>query len=152
MKDFEFNLEAIEGLIEIAKKKDIAKLKVSYKGFSVAIDVKAPVFYSNGGGSSLPASSLGSHDKNGSVKDEDAIQQGNVITSPLVGIFYSRPSPDKPPFVKVGDKVKKGDVLFIIESMKLMNEVKSEYDGVVSQILVDSGDGVGYGQAVMVLQ
>ena len=152
MKDFEFNLEAVENLIDIAKKKDIAKLKVSYKGFSVSIDVKLPVFCSNSGGSSLLSSSSASHDESGGVKDDDVVQQGNVVTSPLVGIFYSRPSPDKPPFVKVGDRVKKGDVLFIIESMKLMNEVKSEYDGVVSQILVDSGDGVGYGQGIMVLQ
>ncbi len=152
MKDFEINLEVIKSLIDIAKEKDIAKIKVSSKSCSIAIDVKAPVFYSNGGSSCLPSNGVDQVNKNGGAKDEDFTKQGNLVTSPLVGIFYSRPSPDKPPFVKVGDKVKKGDVLFIIESMKLMNEVKSEYDGVVSQILVDSGDGVGYGQGIMVLQ
>ena len=71
---------------------------------------------------------------------------------PIVGTFYSKPSPDKEDFVKIGDRVKKGDVLFIIESMKLMNEVKSEFDGVVSKILVESGDGVEYGQPILILE
>ena len=77
---------------------------------------------------------------------------GNVVTSPIVGTFYSSPAPDKESFVKVGQNVKKGDVLFIIESMKLMNEVQSEYDGVVSQIYVKSGEGVEFGQPIMIIQ
>ena len=76
---------------------------------------------------------------------------GNVVKSPIVGTFYASPAPDKESFVKVGQKVKKGDVLFIIESMKLMNEVQSEFDGVVSQIYVKSGDGVEYGQPIMII-
>lgn len=70
----------------------------------------------------------------------------NVVSSPLVGIFYSAPSPDKEAFVKVGDTVKKGQTLGIIEAMKLMNEIESEYDGVVEAILVNNEDVVEYGQ------
>ena len=71
---------------------------------------------------------------------------GNVVTSPLVGTFYAAASPDAEPFVKVGDTVKKGQVLGIIEAMKLMNEIESEYDGVVEAILVNNEDTVEFGQ------
>ncbi len=71
---------------------------------------------------------------------------GNVVTSPLVGTFYAAASPDAEPFVKEGDTVKKGQVLGIIEAMKLMNEIESEYDGVVEAVLVKNEDVVEYGQ------
>lgn len=74
---------------------------------------------------------------------------GSMVKSPIVGTFYTAPSPEAEPFVKVGDRVKKGDVLFIIESMKLMNEVTSEYEGTVAEILAKSGDPVEYGQELM---
>ena len=74
------------------------------------------------------------------------IGSDKVVTSPLVGVFYSASSPDAEPFVKVGDQVKKGQVLGIIEAMKLMNEIESEYDGVVEAILVNNEDTVEYGQ------
>lgn len=69
-----------------------------------------------------------------------------IIVSPLVGIFYSASSPEAESFVKVGDRVRKGQVLGIIEAMKLMNEIESEYDGVVEAILVNNEDVVEYGQ------
>ena len=71
--------------------------------------------------------------------------------APLVGTFYAAPSPDQPPFVQVGDTVKKGDVVLIIESMKLMNEVTSDVEGVVQEILVKNGDAVEYDQPLMIL-
>ena len=70
----------------------------------------------------------------------------NTITSPLVGTFYSAPSEDADPFVTVGDIVKKGQTLAIIEAMKLMNEIESEYDGVIAEVLVKNGQPVEYGQ------
>lgn len=69
-----------------------------------------------------------------------------VITSPMVGTFYSSPSPDSENYVKVGDTVSKDQVLCIIEAMKLMNEIQSEYTGEIKQILVKNGDMVEYGQ------
>ena len=70
---------------------------------------------------------------------------GSIVTSPMVGTFYGSPSPDSESFVKVGDPVKKGDVLCIIEAMKLMNEIESEFSGTVIDILVKDGDMVEYG-------
>lgn len=74
------------------------------------------------------------------------VATGNVVVSPLVGRFYAAPAEDAEAYVKVGDAVKKGQTLAIVEAMKLMNEIESEYDGVVTEILVDNGQGVEYGQ------
>lgn len=71
-----------------------------------------------------------------------------IVTSPMVGTFYAAGSPDKPPMVKVGDKVKKGQVVCIVEAMKLMNEIESTEDGVVEEILVDNEDMVEFGQPI----
>lgn len=84
--------------------------------------------------------------------EEAPVISGNIVKSPIVGTFYAAPSPDKPPFVKVGSSVKKGDVIMIIESMKLMNEVKSEFDGVVKEILVSDGQAVEYDQPIMIIE
>lgn len=78
--------------------------------------------------------------------------EGTPVCSPIVGTFYAAPAPGQEPFVKVGSKVKKGDTLFIIESMKLMNEVPAEQDGVVTQILVENAQGVEYGQPILCLE
>ena len=77
---------------------------------------------------------------------------GNLIKSPLVGTFYAAPSEDAEPFVKVGDTVKKGQTLAIVEAMKLMNEIESDYDGVVTDILVDNEQMVEYGQPMFVIK
>lgn len=84
----------------------------------------------------------------GKAAAADAVDIGSdkVVTSPLVGTFYSASSPDAEPLVKVGDTVKKGQVLGIIEAMKLMNEIESEYDGVVEAVLVNNEDVVEFGQ------
>ncbi len=77
---------------------------------------------------------------------------GNVVKSPIVGTFYTSPSPDKPAFAPVGASVHKGDVLFIIESMKLMNEVQSEFDGEIVKVLVEDGTPVEYDQPLMIIR
>lgn len=78
-------------------------------------------------------------------KEEPQDICGTIVTSPMVGTFYGSPSPDSDSFVKVGDNVKKGSVLCIIEAMKLMNEIESEVSGSVVQVLVKDGDMVEYG-------
>lgn len=80
---------------------------------------------------------------------EEAKPAGDIVTSPIVGTFYASASPEKPPFARVGQSVKKGDTLFIVESMKLMNEVTSEFDGKVAEIYAEDGQGVEYGQKIM---
>ena len=71
---------------------------------------------------------------------------GNVVESPLVGTFYAAPAEDAESFVKVGDRVEKGQTLGIVEAMKLMNEIESDYSGTVTEILVNNQEGVEYGQ------
>ena len=73
------------------------------------------------------------------------------IKSPMVGVFYAAPSPDAKPFVEVGSKVKKGDVVCIVEAMKLMNEISAEFDGEVVDVCVHNGDVVEYGQTLFKL-
>lgn len=77
---------------------------------------------------------------------------GNKVCSPLVGTFYAASAPGAEPFVKVGDTVKKGQVLGIIEAMKLMNEIESEYDGIVKSILVEDGNLIEYGQEMFIIE
>ncbi len=73
------------------------------------------------------------------------------MTSPMVGTFYGKPSPNSEPYVKVGQKVKKGDILCIIEAMKLMNEIESEFDGEIKEILVKEEEPVEYGKPLFVI-
>lgn len=70
----------------------------------------------------------------------------NIVKSPMVGTFYLKPSPDANPYVEVGQKVKKGDTLCIIEAMKLMNEIESEFDGEIAEVLLKDGEMVEYGK------
>lgn len=72
--------------------------------------------------------------------------EGNIVTSPMVGTFYIKPSPNSEPYVEIGKQVKKGDVLCIVEAMKLMNEIESEYDGEIVEIYVKDGEAVEYGK------
>lgn len=76
---------------------------------------------------------------------------GKQITTPFVGTFYTAPAPDQEPYVKVGDKVKKGDILCIVEAMKLMNEIECESTGVIQEICVENGQAVEFGQALFII-
>ena len=105
----------------------------------------------------LQDSNIGINNESQSINKIDNNQieneiKGNQVTSPIVGTFYRKPSPDKEPFVKVGDIVNKGDVLCIIEAMKMMNEIKSEFDGKISSIEVDDGQPVEFGQTIIVIE
>lgn len=85
------------------------------------------------------------------IKEKPTAITGKIVKSPLVGTFYAAPSPEAETFVKKGDIVKKGQVLGIVEAMKLMNEIESEYDGVVEDILIGNEDTVEYGQPLFVI-
>lgn len=80
------------------------------------------------------------------------VSPDKVVKSPLVGTFYVAPSADSAPFVKVGDKVKKGQVLAIVEAMKLMNEIESEFDGTIAEVLVENAQSVEYGQPLFTVK
>ncbi|MFQ5659036.1 MAG: acetyl-CoA carboxylase biotin carboxyl carrier protein [Gammaproteobacteria bacterium] len=83
---------------------------------------------------------------------EENEPEGNIVTAPMVGIFYEAPSPDKPPFVERGQPVRKGDVLCIIEAMKIMNQIEADTSGIVARIMVENGEPVEYGQPLFVLR
>lgn len=85
----------------------------------------------------------------GTSAEEEA---GQTVTSPLVGTFYAAPAEDSAPYVKVGDRVEKGQVLAIVEAMKLMNEIESEFSGEVVKILAENGKAVEYGQPLFVIR
>jgi acetyl-CoA carboxylase biotin carboxyl carrier protein len=80
-----------------------------------------------------------------------AAVDGDTINSPMVGSFYRAASPDSSPFVEVGSTVKKGDVLCIIEAMKLLNEIESEHDGIIKKILVENGQPVEFGEPLFII-
>lgn len=88
------------------------------------------------------------HNDNTISKDEvkEKKEEGNIVKSPMIGTFYIKPSPNSNPYVEVGSIVKKGTVLCIIEAMKLMNEIESEYEGKIVEILVKDGEPVDYGK------
>ena len=83
--------------------------------------------------------------ENAGRRAEEEPPEGNLVKSPLVGTFYAAPSQDAAPYVKVGDPVKKGQVLAIVEAMKLMNEIESDFDGTVAEVYVKNGESVEYG-------
>ncbi len=80
------------------------------------------------------------------------IPEGKIVKSPLVGTFYAAPSEDATPFVNIGDSVEAGQVLAIVEAMKLMNDIESDYTGIVAEVLVENGDTVEYGQPLFVIK
>ena len=128
-------------------------MRISLKREKETIQVQAPAANVAAGAIPMPAAGLSGVAGNPAgvsslpeVQEGAGIDSDQVVTSPLVGVFYAASSPDAEAFVKVGDSVKKGQVLGIIEAMKLMNEIESEYDGVVEAILVKNEDVVEFGQ------
>ena len=90
--------------------------------------------------------------QSGSEEAQKPAPKGKAITSPMVGTFYASSSPEAEPFVEVGSEIKEGDVVCIIEAMKLMNEIKSEHAGKIIQICVKNGDPIEYGQVLMYVE
>lgn len=78
--------------------------------------------------------------------------EGNIVKSPMVGTFYLKPSPTENAYVEIGKNVKKGDTLCIIEAMKLMNEIESEFDGEIKEILIKDGETVEYGTELFIIE
>ena len=136
-----------KGLGEVELEMDDVKIKIK----SAPPAPVVPVAAAPAAPAAAPAASAAVQDAPAAAPAED-IPAGTEVKRPLVGTFYSSPSPDAPPFVLVGQKVKEGDTLFIIEAMKTMNEVKSPCDGTVSRILAQPGDMVEYNQTVAIIE
>ncbi|MBM4136153.1 MAG: acetyl-CoA carboxylase biotin carboxyl carrier protein [Nitrospira sp.] len=140
-------LEDLKELIQFLKETDITELQIEKEGTKVKI--KREKFLSH---LEMPLQRpAGLYEKTTETTEEEA-QRLITVTSPIVGTFYRAPSPDADPFVEVGLKVKKGQVLCIIEAMKLMNEIESEVDGIVVKGLVENGQPVEYGEPLFLIE
>lgn len=155
------NLDTLKALVELVSQNRLGKLEIKEGDLSVKIEGRPcpPPHHSMPPVPPMPiVESVPMQPQsnqtlmNTPINVENSVPTGNVVKAPIVGTFYASPSPDKPPYVKVGDTVKKGDVIMIIESMKLMNEVQSDFDGVVKEILIGNGSCVEYDQPIMIIE
>ena len=145
-------LEQIKDLMEAMEKNKIQSFSFQNKNFEIELKGHSsdhPSSHENATNKPVTSGEDGTAEIQ---EDKPIISPGQVVTSPIVGTFYSAPAPDKPPYVSVGKEVASGDTLFIIESMKLMNEVTSEHTGTVAEILVEDGQPVEYGQPILRLK
>ena len=143
------DIRKIKTLIEMLEESNLNEIEVSQGEESVRISKSSN---QNNFVSNAPLNNnINTNSSNNEVKDTHELR-GNLVTSPIVGTFYRKPSPDKEPFVKVGDIVNKGDVLCIIEAMKMMNEIKSDFDGKIISIEVDDAQPVEFGQTIIVIE
>ena len=161
-------LDYIQKLIEILDRSNVMEFELENEEGRIKIDLRrgavgsAPTQIVQRGIVGLEVSQIadGNVDNGKDVKtavartvqEKSEIQShGNTVKSPIVGIFYDTPSPDAEPFVKVGQRIKKGDTLCIIEAMKVMNEIESEFEGEILEILCKKGTMVEYNQPIMVI-
>lgn len=144
----ENTIECVEALAKIVKDNDLAKIKICTEDIDIVIEGKgcAPAMPAI-----APIAPMAAAPAAAPVAEPaaEAPVKGNIITSPIVGTFYASPAPDKAPFVTAGASVNVGDVICIIESMKVMNEINSEFSGKVAEIYVSNGEAVEYGQKLM---
>ncbi len=139
-------IDDLKELISLLQDTDITEIQLEKDGTKVKIRRQMLV-------SSLemhPAKAPVTVEK--TTEAEEDVQRLITVTSPIVGTFYRSPSPEAPPFVEAGTKVKKGQVICIIEAMKLMNEIESEVEGVVVRVLVENGQPVEYGEPLFLIE
>lgn len=147
----QFDMDTVEKLANIVKNNDLGEISIKNGDCCITVKGKKAV------AAAAPAVSVpmaAAQTAEAPAVSGSAAQavSGKQIKAPIVGTFYAAPSPDSKPFVSVGDRVKKGDVIFIIESMKVMNEVQSDYDGVIKEICAQSGDPVEFDQTIMIIE
>jgi acetyl-CoA carboxylase biotin carboxyl carrier protein len=143
------DIRKIKKLIEMLQESDLKEIEVSQGDESVRI--LRDRFVQANVNNIVQQPEIFSSDTETQQKSESKKIEGNVIISPIVGTFYRKPSPDKDPFIRVGDTVEKGDVLCIIEAMKMMNEIKSDFSGKVVSIDIEDGEPVEYGQNIITI-
>ena len=134
------NIKEIKDIISVIEGTDITEIDIERSGERLRIK--------RGNAVEKPNRTIEQGANTNISEDRELI----AITSPLVGTFYRSPSMDSPPFVEVGSEVRKGDVLCIVESMKLMNEIEAEFEGIITSILIENGQPVEYGQTLFILE
>mgnify|MGYP000310128897 CR=1 FL=1 len=157
-RTIEDTVECIEALAEIVKKNDLGKLKINTETYEIVIEgrpcpppMPAPMpMMGVPAPAAAPAQNAPAQNAPAQAAPAaEAAVSGNIITSPIVGTFYASPAPGEPAFVKVGDEVAANQTLCIVEAMKLMNEINSEFSGKVAEIYAKDGQAVEYGQKLM---
>jgi len=146
------DLRKLKKLIDLVEESGIAELEITegeekvkiVKGGVVTVAAAQPVALA-----AAPAAAVAP--ASGPATEPEPGQEGHVVKAPMVGTFYRSPSPDAKVFVEVGQAVKEGDTICIIEAMKLMNEIEADASGVVKAILVENGQPVEYGQPLFIL-
>lgn len=142
MSELKLSVSEIKELMAQMAKSGLTELSLSQEEFALTLKAETKLV-------AAPATAVVPAAAVVSEQEEPA---GNLVKAPIVGTFYAAASPDKPPFVTVGQQVKEGDVLCIIESMKLLNEIKSDFSGTVSEIFVENGAAVEFGQPIMAIE
>ena len=146
------DLRKIKKLIEMLQESDLNEIEVKEGEESVRINRKKESIIQTTAPSVFRTNQL---DKNNSLNETDNYAESNgheSIVSPMVGTFYRKPAPDKEPFIEVGQMIKKGETVCIIEAMKMMNQVKSEFDGKVLSINIGDGEPVEFGQQLISIE
>jgi acetyl-CoA carboxylase biotin carboxyl carrier protein len=159
--------EQIKELIELVAKRRLQGLEIERSGFRLKVEgqpqAQPAVQAAPAEGASAPPPPIAGGISSIMPADATAIAEAapqpaaadegaHVVTSPIVGTFYRAPSPDADPFVEVGGRVKKGQILCIIEAMKLMNEIESDADGVVAQVYPQNAQAVEYGEPLFAIR
>ncbi len=142
------DVKKIESLARLMKETGLTGLELVEEGQQLRLErqvevVAAPVAAAV---PAAPVPATGAEALGVTHEEPAPVKEGTLVLAPTVGVFYSAPSPDARPFVEVGDQVKKGDTLCIIEAMKLMNEIPAEVDGTVAEICVGNGQVVEFNQ------
>ena len=143
------DIRKIKKLIEMLQESDLKEIEVSQGDESVRI--LRDSFVQTNGNKIIQETEVINTEPENQEKIETRKTESNVITSPIVGTFYRKPSPDKDPFIRVGDTVEKNDVLCIIEAMKMMNEIKSDFSGKIVSIDLEDGEPVEFGQSIITI-
>ena len=157
------DLRKLKKLIDLVQSSGISELEVTendekiriVKNLNVALpSVAAPANFANFAMTQampMPASGVAPAPAAAVAAEEPALPEGHIVKAPMVGTFYSASSPGADPFVHVGDVVKKGDTLCIIEAMKLLNEIEADADGTIKAVLVENGEPVEFGEPLFVI-
>src|SRR5690606_16609155 len=153
------DIRKVKKLIELIEESDIEEIEIKEGDDSVRISRRPrqqPVAYApmpayDPAGFHPPQYAPASQSADGAAATAEAQMNGYVIRSPMVGTFYRAPTPSSPPFVEVGQRVKVGDVICIVEAMKMMNQIEADHAGVVEAILVEDGEPVEFDQPLVTI-
>ena len=151
----DFDIEYIQELAKILKNNELTEISLENENGAITIRkdvIVAPAAVGSAPVASAPAVSVPATAPKVSEPAVSEVKKGTPIVSPMVGTFYTSPSPEAKPFVTVGQTVNKGDKVCIIEAMKLMNEIEAEVSGKVVEICVQDGQPVEFGQVLMYVE